>query len=79
LTNLINYVRINIFITIYEFHGDCFHGNPDLFEGHEQCHPYKKLKAKELYDKTKERENKIISLGYNLVTIWENDFDKLIV
>ena len=56
-------------------HGDIFHGNPDLFEEHEQCHAFNDLTAKELYNKTKERENKIISLGYNLVVIWENDFN----
>jgi hypothetical protein len=63
--------------TIYEFHGDCFHGNPDLFEHDTQCNPFNDYTAKELYDATKERENKIISLGYNLVIMWENDFNKL--
>lgn len=63
--------------TIYEFHGDCFHGNPDLFEEHETPNFYNNnLTAKELYNKTKERENKIKELGYNLVTIWENDFNQ---
>ena len=60
--------------TVYEFHGDIFHGNPDLFEDHEQCHTFNNLTAKELYTKTKERENKIKELGYNLVVMWENDF-----
>jgi hypothetical protein len=63
--------------TCYEFHGDIFHGNPDLFEGHEQCHAFNDFTAKQLYDATIERENKIISLGYNLVVMWENDFNKL--
>jgi len=63
--------------TVYEFHGDCFHGNPTIFESHEQCNPFNDLTASELYNKTIERENKIISLGYNLVVMWENDFNKL--
>ena len=62
--------------TIYEFHGDCFHGNPDLFEDDDRPNFYKpEITAKELYNKTIERENKIINLGYNLVTTWENDYD----
>jgi hypothetical protein len=63
--------------TVYEFHGDCFHGNPDLFEDTEQCNPFNDLTAKELYDDTINRENKIKELGFNLVVIWENDFNKL--
>lgn len=63
--------------TVYEFHGDRFHGNPDLFEINEECNPYNNKTALELYNKTKERENVIINLGYKLITIWENDFNKL--
>ena len=65
--------------TVYEFHGDIFHGNPDLFEEHETPNFYDKTKsAKELYESTIERENKIKELGFNLVVMWENDFNKLI-
>jgi len=35
------------------------------------------LTYKELYDKTLIRDNKIKELGYNLVTIWENDWKKI--
>ena len=64
--------------TVYEFHGDCFHGNPDLFND-DKPHFYKNhLTAKELYNKTIKRENKIKNLGYNLVVMWENDFNKII-
>lgn len=62
--------------TVYEFHGDVFHGNPDLFEPNTKCHPFNKdITAKELYDKTIEREEYIKSLGYNLVVMWENDYN----
>jgi hypothetical protein len=63
--------------TIYEFHGDCFHGNPSVFESHIKCNPFSELTAGELYQKTIEREEHIISLGYNLVVIWESDFNKI--
>ena len=61
--------------TVYEFHGDSWHGNPNLYEDDEKCHPFNKdITAKELYQKTIERENEIKSLGYNLVVMWENDY-----
>jgi hypothetical protein len=35
------------------------------------------LTYNELYEKTLIRENKIKELGYNLKTIWENDWKKI--
>jgi hypothetical protein len=60
--------------TVYEFYGDCFHGNPKRFNPDVVCSPYSKLTAAELYAKTKNRERVIKSKGYKLVTIWESDF-----
>ncbi|MGI0075835.1 MAG: hypothetical protein ACREAU_00320 [Nitrosopumilaceae archaeon] len=63
--------------TIYEFHGDLFHGNPSIFESHEKCHPFNpNITAGELHEKTIERENKIKALGYALVVVWESEFMK---
>lgn len=60
--------------TIYEFHGTIFHGDP------RKCDPEKKnICGKvygELYKKTLERENIIRSLGFNLVVMWEIDWDE---
>ena len=61
--------------TIYEFHGDYWHGNPKVFN-EDGINEITKLTYKELYDKTLIRDNKIKELGYNLVTIWENDWKK---
>ncbi|MGI0076360.1 MAG: DUF7487 domain-containing protein [Nitrosopumilaceae archaeon] len=61
--------------TIYEFYGDLYHGNPIIFEPNYKMFIYKT--AGELYQKTIERENKIKELGYNLVIIWENEWDKI--
>lgn len=63
--------------TIYEFHGDHWHGNPKLFESSVKCHPWSDLTAHELYNKTLDKENTIKSRGYNLVVMWESDFDDL--
>ena len=65
-------------MTVYEFHGDLFHGNPDVFLPDERCNPFRKdLTAKELHEKTLEKEEYIRSLGLNLVTIWENDWKNI--
>jgi hypothetical protein len=61
--------------TIYEFHGDYWHGNPSVYEQdvyNVQAHQYMGI----LYQKTIEREDVIISLGYNLIVMWERDWVK---
>jgi hypothetical protein len=61
--------------TIYEFHGDAWHGNPELYQPSDKCHPYdKQLTAQTLYKRTQEKENIIKQKGFNLITIWENDW-----
>lgn len=60
--------------TVFEFHGDAFHGNPKVYQPNSRPHPYNKHTARYLYKKTKERENKIKELGYNLVVMWESDY-----
>lgn len=63
--------------TVYEFYGDRFHGNLKVFKPYELCHPYCNTSAIELYQKTIEREQKIKELGYNLISIWENDYNNI--
>ena len=62
--------------TIYEFHGDYWHGNPKIYKGNE-INKNTNCTYNELYEKTLIRENKIKELGYNLKTIWENDWKKI--
>ena len=62
--------------TIYEFHGDYWHGNPKKFNP-DDINEITKKTFKELYDETLIRENKIKNFGYNLVVIWEYDWKKL--
>ncbi len=58
--------------TVYEFHGDRFHGNPIIFHPLEPCHPFDaNITAGELYQKTVEKESIIKRLGYKLVVKWE--------
>lgn len=59
--------------TIYEFNGDYWHGNPDVFN-HNDMNKITNCTFGELHQRTIEREKLIKSAGYNLITIWENDF-----
>lgn len=62
--------------TIYEFNGDFWHGNPKLYKENDINNVLNKTFG-ELYKKTISREKYLIKKGYNLVSIWENDFNNL--
>ena len=62
--------------TIYEYMGDYYHGNPkkyDLIDYNKTT----KCTFGDLYEKTIKREKEIKDLGYNLVVIWEYDWNKI--
>jgi hypothetical protein len=62
--------------TIYEYHGDFWHGNPKIYK--QNCINKRNGKTfGELYKKTLEREQQIRDMGFNLITIWESDWIKL--
>ena len=60
--------------TIYEFHGDYWHGNPNIYNPCEKTYFGKTFG--ELYEKTLKREQQIKDIGFNLITIWESDWIK---
>lgn len=60
--------------TIYEFYGDTFHGNPQLYTSDQYCCGLVDMTAGQLYDRTTRKEQQIIQRGYTLVTMWENDW-----
>lgn len=62
--------------TIYEFNGDFWHGNPDLYNPEDYNSVLKKPFG-ELYKKTKNRERVLIKMGYKVISIWENDYNTL--
>ena len=62
--------------TIYEFHGDFWHGNPEIFN-QDDINKKTNCSFQKLYEKTIIKETKIKELGYNLVVIWENKWDKI--
>ena len=63
--------------TVYEFHGDYYHGNPKIYSSDVFNTKMKKTMG-ELYKKTQDKKEFIISLGYNYVEMWENDWMKMI-
>ena len=61
--------------TAYEFNGTLWHGHPDFYDS-EDTNPFSGKTYGELYEKTLKKEEMIRELGYNLVVIWEHDFDE---
>lgn len=63
--------------TIFEFHGDFWHGNPELYDETE-LNPKLGISYGELYTRTKTKSKLIIDKGFNLIEVWENDWKKFI-
>ena len=61
--------------TIYEFHGDYWHGNPAVYD-RDVLRNGKTMG--EYYDNTIERENVLRSMGYNLVVMWESEWREIV-
>lgn len=59
--------------TVYEFHGDFWHGNPKVFNKNDK-HPMKNKTFGQLYQETLEKEKRIRQAGYTLITMWESDY-----
>ena len=61
--------------TIYEFHGDYWHGNPKIYEPNHKTF-YGKTSG-ELYENTLKKETFIKEQGYNLTIIWESNWKQI--
>jgi len=59
--------------TVYEFYGDYWHGNPDVYD-HNNMNEIAKKTFGELYQNTIDRQTMIKEAGYKIVYIWENDW-----
>lgn len=58
--------------TVYEFHGDYWHGNPKIYTP-EIINEVNGKTMGELYLNTTNKEKYIKELGYTLIVMWEND------
>ena len=63
--------------TIYEFHGDFWHGNPKIYEP-EKVNPKNNIKFGTLFKKTLHKELNCRNLGFNYICIWEYEWDRFI-
>lgn len=59
--------------TIYEFHGDHWHGNPRT-KLRDKINASNGKTYGELYEMTLQKEKEIRALGYNYISIWEYDW-----
>jgi G:T-mismatch repair DNA endonuclease (very short patch repair protein) len=59
--------------TVYEFHGDYWHGNPERFDPLE-LNERAGCTFGELYNRTVAKETTLKNDGYNVVVMWEKDF-----
>lgn len=62
--------------TVYEFHGTMWHGHPSYFDANEYSTILKRTYG-DAYRDTLAREA-LIKTKYNLVVMWEHDWDKLV-
>ncbi len=60
--------------TVFEFYGDCWHGNPKRYKPMDRPNPYSTLTAKQLYTRTIKREAELRALGYRVISIWESEY-----
>lgn len=61
--------------TVYEFYGDFWHGHPTRYDP-ASVNVVKHKTFGELHEETIAREKVIKDLGYNLITIWESDWNQ---
>ena len=59
--------------TVYEFLGDFWHGNPDLYDS-EDVNPVNRKTYGALHRRTMRRLSSLERSGYSVVFIWEKDF-----
>ena len=70
-------IRVDAFVpetnTVYEFLGDYWHGNPEVYDENQE-HPVLHKTFGQLYDETKARVSRLEEAGYKVVYVWEKDY-----
>jgi len=60
--------------TVYEFHGDFYHGNP-RFYNYSDINPVSKKTFGQLFKNTLHKEMYLRKMGYNYMCIWEHEWN----
>jgi hypothetical protein len=61
--------------TIYQFHGDFYHGNPEIYPS-DKINTRTKSTFGELYNITLLKDQQLRDYGYNLIIMWESDWNR---
>lgn len=61
---------------VFEYHGNLFHGCPRTYPPN-MLNPVNKKPMKQLYKETLQKEKMIKDAGYKLITIWEDQWQKM--
>jgi len=62
--------------TVYEFWGDFWHGNPKMYSS-DDINPITKTTFGLLYKNTQKKIRNLKNAGFNVVSIWECEWDKI--
>jgi hypothetical protein len=58
-----------------EFNGDCFHANPEIFNGCDRPNPFRKdLTSEDIWEFDKIKNDVIMNRGFDLMIVWEKDY-----
>lgn len=64
--------------TVFSFLGCYWHQYCDCFPHQFHNQPGSNMKLRSLYENSRTRASKIMSLGFNLIEIWEHEFDAMV-
>jgi len=62
---------------VFEFHGSFWHSFKDTYDP-DDIHPVRKISHGEVYRQTLEKNQMIRDAGYELIVMWEHDWDKIV-
>jgi len=63
---------------IIEYHGDIYHGNPNIYSDNDNPNPFKKnLTAKEIWENDNKKLEIANNEGYEVFYIWDSEFNKV--
>ncbi len=66
-----------LYNTVFEYHGDFWHGNPLLYDA-DDVNPVNYQTYGSLFNATMERDQRIVDAGFNLVIMWDSQLDDLL-